>query len=100
MADWTGRKLGRIQIGELIARGGMAEVYLGTHETYGQVAIKIIRGLLDRDATQLARFQREAEVIGNLKHPNIVHLVDYVVEDETPCLVMEYIEGPSLAAYL
>jgi len=100
MADWTGRKLGKIQIGELIARGGMAEVYLGMHETFGQVAIKIIRGLLDRDVAQLARFKREAEVIGELKHPNIVHLVDYVVEEETPCLVMEYIGGPSLAAYL
>jgi hypothetical protein len=100
MADWTGRTIGNIQIADLIARGGMAEVYLGTHPTYGQVAVKVIRGLLERDAAQLARFQREAEVIGELKHPNIVHLVDYIVEDETPCLAMEYIEGPSLAIYL
>jgi len=100
MADWTGRTIGNIQIADLIARGGMAEVYLGTHSTLGLVAVKIIRGLLDRDVAQLARFEREAAVIGELKHPNIVHLVDYIVEDETPCLVMEYIEGPSLATYL
>jgi serine/threonine protein kinase len=100
MADWTGRKVGNLQIAELIARGGMAEVYLGTHASFGPVAVKVIRGLLERDTAHLARFQREAEVIGELKHPNIVHLVDYIVEDETPCLVMEYIEGPSLATYL
>jgi serine/threonine protein kinase len=100
MADWTGRKIGKIQIADLIARGGMAEVYIGEHETLGQVAVKVMRGLLEKDAGQLARFKREAEVIGDLKHPNIVHLVDYIVEDETPCLVMDYIEGPSLAAYM
>jgi len=100
MADWTGRKIGKIQIADLIARGGMAEVYIGKHETIGQVAVKVMRGLLEKDAGQLARFKREAEVIGDLKHPNIVHLVDYIVEDETPCLVMDYIEGPSLAAYM
>ncbi len=100
MADWTGRKVGNIQIGDLIARGGMAEVYIGEHETVGPVAVKVMRGLLEKDANQLARFKREAEVIGDLKHPNIVHMVEYIVEDETPCLVMDYIEGPSLAAYM
>jgi len=100
MADWTGRKIGKIQIADLIARGGMAEVYIGEHETIGQVAVKVMRGLLEKDVGQLARFKREAEVIGNLKHPNIVHMVDYIVEDETPCLVMDYIGGPSLAAYM
>jgi serine/threonine-protein kinase len=100
MADWTGRKVGRVQINDLIARGGMAEIYLGTHEVFGQVAVKVMRGLLERDQNQLSRFQREAKVIGELTHPNIVQWVDYIVEDETPCLVMEYIPGPSLAAYM
>ncbi len=100
MADWTGKTIGKVQIADLIARGGMAEVYLGTHESAGQVAVKVMRGLLEKDANQLARFKREAEVIGELKHPNIVHMVDYIVEDETPCLVMDYISGPSLAAYM
>jgi serine/threonine protein kinase len=100
MADWTGRKVGKVQINDLLARGGMAEIYLGEHETFGQVAVKVMRGLLERDVAQLARFQREAEVIGELKHTNIVQLMDYIVEDETPCLVMEYIPGPSLASYM
>ena len=100
MADWAGKTLGKIHINKLVARGGMAEVYVGTHESFGQVAVKVLRGLLERDSDQLARFKRESEVISDLKHPNIVQMLDYTVVDETPCLVMEYISGPTLAAYL
>lgn len=100
MADWAGKTLGNVHIENLIARGGMAEVYKGAHKSYGVVAIKVMRGLLERDSEQLSRFQREAEVVGELKHPNIVQLLDYKVEDETPCIVMEYVPGPTLAAYM
>lgn len=100
MADWTGKTLGRVQIKDLVARGGMAEIYTGFHETHRLVAVKVMRGLLEREEHQLARFKREAEVIGELRHPNIVRMLDYVVEDETPCLVMDYIPGPSLSAYM
>jgi serine/threonine protein kinase len=62
--------------------------------------VKVLRGLLERDSDQLARFKRESEVISGLKHPNIVQMLDYTVVDETPCLVMEYISGPTLAAYM
>jgi len=100
MADWAGKTLGKIHINKLVARGGMAEVYVGTHESFGQVAVKVLRGLLERDSDQLARFKRESEVISSLKHPNIVQMLDYTVVDETPCLVMEYISGPTLAESL
>ena len=100
MADWAGKTLGKVHIDDLVARGGMAEVYTGTHEFFGQVAVKVMRGLLDRDSDHLARFQREAEVVEELRHPNIVQMFDYAVVDETPCIIMEYIPGPSLAAYL
>jgi serine/threonine protein kinase len=100
MADWAGKTLRKVHIDRLVARGGMAEVYRGTHETFGPVAVKVMRGLLERDSEQLQRFQREAEVVTDLKHPNIVQMFDYTVEDETPCLIMEYVQGPSLAAYL
>jgi len=100
MADWAGKTLGKVHVDHLVARGGMAEVYKGTHESFGPVAIKVMRGVLERDSEQLSRFQREAEVIADLKHPHIVQMFDYTVEDETPCLIMEYIQGPSLAAYL
>ena len=100
MADWAGKTLGKVLIRDLIARGGMAEVYTGTHESLGEVAVKVMRGLLERDSDQLARFQREAEVIENLRHQNIVQMFNYDIVDESPYLVMEYIPGPSLAAYL
>src|SRR5215208_6111426 len=100
MADWAGKTLGKVHINDLIARGGMAEVYTGTHESFGRVAIKVMRGLLEQDTAQLARFQREAEVIEDLRHQNIVQMLEYAVVDESPYLVMEYIPGPSLATYL
>jgi serine/threonine protein kinase len=100
MSDWAGKTLGKVEIQDLVARGGMAEVYTGKYESFGQVAVKVMRGLLDRDSDQLARFQREAEVIEDLRHPNIVQMFHYDVVDESPYLVMEYIPGPSLAAYL
>ena len=100
MADWAGKTLGKVHINDLIARGGMAEVYTGTHESFGRVAVKVMRGLLERDSDQLARFQREAEVIEELRHQNIVQMLEYAVVNESPYLVMEYIPGPSLATYL
>ena len=100
MADWAGKTLGKVHIEDLIARGGMAEVYTGTHESFGRVAVKVMRGLLEKDSDQLARFQREAEVIEDLRHQNIVQMLEYDVVDESPYLIMEYIPGPSLAAYL
>src|SRR5215217_2277201 len=100
MADWAGKTLGKIHIHDLVARGGMAEVYTATYESFGQVAVKVMRGLLEKDSEQLARFQREAEVIEELRHPNIVQMFEYDIADETPYLVMEYIPGPSLAAYM
>jgi len=100
MADWAGKTLGKVHFHELVARGGMAEVYTGTHDSIGLVAVKVMRGLLDKDSEQLARFQREAEVVEELRHPNIVQMFDYNVRDDSPYLIMEYIPGPSLAAYL
>jgi serine/threonine protein kinase len=100
MPEWAGKTLGKVHIEDLIARGGMAEVYTGTHESLGRVAVKVMRGLLERDSDQLARFQREAEVIEDLRHPNIVQMFEYDIVEESPYLVMEYIPGPSLATYL
>ncbi|MGE5641738.1 MAG: serine/threonine protein kinase, partial [Byssovorax cruenta] len=100
MANWAGKTLGKVHIEGLVARGGMAEVYTGMDESIGPVAIKVMRGVLDKDSEQLARFQREAEVIEELRHPNIVQMFAYDIVDESPYLVMEYIPGPSLAAYL
>jgi serine/threonine protein kinase len=71
MADWAGKTLGKVLIHELIARGGMAEVYTGTHESFGRVAVKVMRGLLERDSDQLARFHREAGVSLRISNPTL-----------------------------
>jgi serine/threonine protein kinase len=101
MPDLSGKTLGKVNIEGLIARGGMAEVYLGEHSTLRRkVAVKVMRSQVDQDPEIVARFQREAHVVAGLRHPNIVQMYDYELVDGQPCLVMEYISGPSLSAYL
>lgn len=93
--------LGKVQIKSLIARGGMAEVYLGTHTTLQRdVAVKILRNQYEDDSDLLERFQREARVVAKLRHQNIVQVFDYDSVDEHPYIVMEFISGPSLSKYL
>jgi len=96
---------GRYQIDELIARGGMAEVYSATDLRLGRkVAIKILRSDLARDSSFLARFRREAQAAASLNHPSIVAVYDTGEElrpDSTdgvalPYLVMEYVDGTTV----
>src|SRR5512138_1287769 len=101
MESWAGKTLGKVQIESLVGRGGVAEVYLGTHTTLDRkVAVKILRNLDEEDSDKLERFKREARVIAKLRHPNIVQVHDFDMVDNNPYLVMEYIEGPSLSKYL
>lgn len=103
----TPRLLGnRYEIGELLGRGGMAEVHLGRDTRLGRtVAIKLLRTDLARDATFQARFRREAQSAAALNHPAIVSVYDTgeeVVTDSgggivpLPYIVMEYVEGRTL----
>lgn len=101
MSNWVGKKLGRVQIESLVGKGGVAEVYLGTHTTLGRkVAVKILRNLNEDNTDDLERFEREARSIARLRHPNIVQIHDFDTIGNDPYLVMEYIEGPSLSQYL
>ncbi len=101
MSNWVGKRLGKVQIESLVARGGVAEIYLGTHTTLERkVAVKILRNLNEDNSDALFRFQREARVVAKLRHPNIVQVHDFDTVDNDPYLVMEYIEGPSLSKYL
>jgi len=101
MNEWVGKMLGKVRIDSLIARGGMAEVYLGTHTTLQrEVAVKILRNQYEDDEDLLERFQREARVVAKLRHQNIVQVFDYDAIDERPYIVMEYVSGPSLSKYL
>ena len=95
------RQLGRYQLKESLGVGTMGTVYRARDESLGRdVAIKTIH-TLGRSAFQLEVFQRrfdhEARALATLSHPNVVNVFDVGVEDGTPYLVMELVEGRSLA---
>src|SRR5512133_1149348 len=101
MPEWIGKTIGKVRIEKYLARGGMAEVYLGTHLTLERpVAVKVLHSFIEEDPGLLARFQREAKVVAGLRHNNIVQILDFDAMDGHPYIVMEYLAGPSMAAYL
>ena len=101
MSVWIGKTLGKVRIEKLLGRGGMAEVYYGTHISLERpVAVKFLHGYLEENSEVFERFQREARVVAALRHPNIIQVYDYDLAEERPYIVMEYVNGPSLAAYL
>src|SRR5439155_23574955 len=78
MADWIGRTVSKVEIQRLLGRGGMAEVYLGTHTTLGRpVAVKVLLRHLSDDPELLSRFEHEARAVAALRHPNIVQVFDF-----------------------
>ena len=97
----VGRSLGRYRITALVGKGGMATVYKATHPGLGQtVAIKVLHPHMATDQDMLARFHNEAQAVANLRHPNIVRVLDFDVENDQYFMVMEYVDGPTLAAQL
>ena len=101
MPEWIGKTVGRVRIDKYLARGGMAEVFLGSHLTLERpVAIKFLHSYIEQDADLLSRFHREARVVAGLRHPNIVQIFDFDTTDGHPYIVMEYLKGPTLANYL
>jgi len=101
MSTWSGKALGNVLIGDLIARGGMAEVYSGKHIKLNRsVAVKIMRDHVEEDPDSRARFDREARVVASLNHPNIIQIFDYDLVDGRPCIVMELVTGTALSNYM
>jgi len=101
MPEWIGKTIGKVRIEKLLARGGMAEVYLGSHLNLERpVAIKLLHSYIEEDPSLLERFQREAKVVAGLRHSNIVQIFDFDTTDGHPYIVMEYLKGPTLASYL
>ncbi len=92
----------RFEVGDLLARGGMGEVYRGRDtQTNQPVAIKrLLPHLIVPGSEMITRFKREAEVLRQLNHPNIVKLLDTVGEGENLMIVMEYVAGGSLRDWL
>jgi len=93
------RILGKYEIIERLGRGGMAEVYRAYHPSLDRyVAIKILHKFLAEDTEFKTRFEREAQNIARLKHPNIVHVYDFDYDplDESYYMVMELVNGETL----
>src|SRR5713226_1033942 len=96
-----GAHLGPYEIGEMIGRGGMGEVYRATDTRLGrEVAIKILSSHLADDPASLARFRREARAVAALSHPNIVAVFDVGSEGGTQFVVTELLQGETLRARL
>ena len=96
-----GAKLGPYQIVEPIGAGGMGEVYKATDTRLDRtVAIKLLTRQWAEDSEMRQRFEREAQIIASLNHPNICVLHDIGKQDGADFLVMEYLEGETLAARL
>jgi serine/threonine-protein kinase len=99
--DWAGKTLSKVRIDRMIGRGGMADVYLGQHVTLDRpMAVKILHAHMSDEPDLRRRFQEEAKAVATLRHPNIVQVVDFDVVDDRPYIVMELLEGMSLASYL
>jgi eukaryotic-like serine/threonine-protein kinase len=93
-----GARLGVYEITASIGEGGMGQVYRATDtKLKRQVAIKILPPLLATDPDRLARFQREAEVLASLNHSNIAAIYGLEETDGVKALVLELVEGPTLA---
>ena len=95
---------GKYRIDRQLGAGGMGNVYLATHlGTTRVVAVKVIAPRWAADPHFLARFQREAQACGRLRHPNIVNVTDFGVaaagRGHIPYLVMELLDGQTLSAY-
>ncbi|MEU1022492.1 MULTISPECIES: Stk1 family PASTA domain-containing Ser/Thr kinase [unclassified Streptomyces] len=96
---------GRYELGQVLGRGGMAEVYLAHDTRLGRtVAVKTLRVDLARDPSFQARFRREAQSAASLNHPAIVAVYDtgedYVDGVSIPYIVMEYVDGSTLRELL
>ena len=98
MALTPGTRLGVFTLIEPIGRGGMGEVYRARDTKLDRdVAIKVLPEAFAHDAERLARFLREAKTLASLNHPNIAAIYGLEEADGVKALVMELVEGPTLA---
>ncbi|PWH13561.1 MAG: hypothetical protein DDG60_10005 [Anaerolineae bacterium] len=96
-----GQTLGKYRILQALGRGGMAQVYRAYHPQLDRyVAIKVLRADLLEQEEFLERFRREARAVSALRHPSIVQVFDFDVQDDLYYMVMELLEGDTLRARL
>ncbi len=101
MPDLIGQTVGKYRIVARLGRGGMAEVYKAYQPGLDRyVAIKVLHSYLAEDPDFIGRFEREARAVANLRHPNIVQVFDFDVQDNLYYMAMEFVDGPTLKAEL
>ena len=96
-----GSRLGPYEVVAKLGEGGMGEVYRATDtKLKREVALKVLPPAFTEDAERLARFEREAQLLAQLHHPNIASIFGLEEGDGIRALVMELVEGPTLAERL
>ncbi len=101
MVVQPGAVVGRYEIEALIGRGGMGEVYRARDTRLRRdVAVKVLPATFTSDAERMARFEREAHLLASLNHPHIATIHGLEEADSVRALVMELVEGPTLAERL
>src|SRR5262245_21902557 len=101
MSITIGQTLGSYKVLSLVGRGGMGEVYRARDtQLHRDVALKLLPDAFAADAERLARFQREAQVLASLNHPNIAQIYGFEGSGPSRCIVMELVEGETLQEHL
>lgn len=101
MQNLSGRKLGNYELRERLGRGGMAEVYKAYQPSMDRfVAVKVMLGHLAGDDTFIERFKREAQAVGKLRHPHIIDIFDFGIEEDVYYMAMEYLTDDNLKEYI
>lgn len=97
---WTGRMIGGWTLVERIGQGATGRVFYARHPAHGEGAFKVLNPQAASDPRWLARFEREARAAGGIDHPGVVRILDVGHDEELPYLVMEWVDGESLARRL
>src|SRR3984893_6034560 len=91
-------RIGPYEVLTLLGQGGMGEVYRAKDTVLGrEVAVKVLPPAFSTDPERVARFQREAQALAALSHPNIASIYGFEQSGGVRALVMELVEGPTLA---
>ena len=95
VTDRVGQRFGNYQLVKRLGEGGFAEVYLGKHcYLNSHAALKVLNTRIMPGDER--KFRAEAQTLADLRHPNIIHLLDFGIENETPVLTMDYAPNGSL----
>ena len=93
-----GARIAHYEVTGVLGAGGMGEVYRATDtKLHREVAVKIVPKAVATDSQRLGRFQREAEILASLSHPNIGQIFGIEDAGATKALILELVEGPTLS---